>query len=168
MSPKGRRTGARMIAEAAARCKALSGTWFKSKLSEHPCTLLSSSALNEEQRESIRSLYLANMSGLHSLMESSSLASHPDDGYFLHPEALYLIVNHDTHLIAFAMFKFEWDDLDFPENPVLYLYELQVVDSWRNQGIGALLMTRIEDLMIDHLQGGITKMVWNANYRDFQ
>lgn len=152
------RVAARIIHDATAICKALSGTLFKMS-SEHACTLLPSSAVNEEERASIRSLHDANMS---TLLDSSSSAAHGND-YFFHSDAVYLTVKHDADLIAFAMFKIEWDDLDVPEFPVLYLYELQVASSWRNQGIGSMLISTLEIVMRDHLRGMIDKMVMNLD-----
>ena len=161
------REGASLIRGATALCKSLSGTLFKMS-SEHTCTLLSSSALNEEDRKGVRSLYEANMSSLHSLIDSSSTTSQPGDSYFFHPDAMYLIVKHHESLIAFAMFKVEWDDLDVPELPVVYLYELQVSNSWRSQGVGSLLLSTLENIMSEHLRSMINKMVRNLSFLDAQ
>jgi hypothetical protein len=40
-------------------------------------------------------------------------------------------------LIAFTMFRFEWDDEDEPEHPVLFCYEIQICDTFRGQKIGS-------------------------------
>jgi GNAT superfamily N-acetyltransferase len=39
--------------------------------------------------------------------------------------------------IAFAAFRFDWDDEDEPEHPVLFCYELQVDERFRGLNIGA-------------------------------
>lgn len=41
-----------------------------------------------------------------------------------------------SELVAFAMFRFEWDDEDEPEHPVLFCYEIQICDSCQGQKIG--------------------------------
>ncbi len=45
------------------------------------------------------------------------------------------------NIIAFASFRFEWDDEEEPEYPVLYCYELQVSSIMQGHGIGKQLMT---------------------------
>ena len=48
-------------------------------------------------------------------------------------------VQNDTEgneMVAFAMFRFEWDDEDEPEFPVLFCYEIQICDEYRGQKIG--------------------------------
>jgi len=44
---------------------------------------------------------------------------------------------------AFAAYRFEWDDDDEPEHPVLYLYELQVDAACQGQGLGRHLMSML-------------------------
>jgi Acetyltransferase (GNAT) family len=44
--------------------------------------------------------------------------------------------NNRRQLVGYAMFRFEWDDEDEPEHPVLYLYELQVHKGYRGLKIG--------------------------------
>jgi len=46
----------------------------------------------------------------------------------------------DDTIVAFAMFRFEWDDEDEPEYPVLYCYELQTSNEFQGKGIGKHLM----------------------------
>lgn len=48
-------------------------------------------------------------------------------------------VNRD--LVAFVMFRFEWDDEDEPEHPVLFCYEIQVSNAHRSQQIGRHVST---------------------------
>ena len=43
-------------------------------------------------------------------------------------------------IIGFIMFQFSWDDENEPEFPVLYVYELQIVDTYRRKNIGRKLM----------------------------
>jgi hypothetical protein len=50
-----------------------------------------------------------------------------------------LLKNTDDKIIGWVMFKFDWDDLDEPEHPVLFCYELQIEDSHRRLGLGKLV-----------------------------
>ena len=42
----------------------------------------------------------------------------------------------EEELIAFVMFRFEWDDEDEPEHPVVFCYEIQVCEDYRGQSLG--------------------------------
>ena len=41
-----------------------------------------------------------------------------------------------NELVAFVMYRFEYDDEDDPEFPVLFCYEIQICDAYRGQKIG--------------------------------
>lgn len=43
-------------------------------------------------------------------------------------------------LAAYTIFRFEWDDEEEPEYPVLYCYELQIQPSFQGRGLGKKLM----------------------------
>ena len=45
------------------------------------------------------------------------------------------------NIVAFTMYRFDWDDEDEPEHPVLYCYELQVAPDSRGHGFGRFLMS---------------------------
>ena len=62
-----------------------------------------------------------------------------------HPDSKYVFVYNDMtspspSLVAYAMFRFEWDDDEEPEHPVLYCYELQVDGAARGQQVGSQIM----------------------------
>ena len=46
-------------------------------------------------------------------------------------------------ILAFSVYKMEWDDEDEPEFPVLYCYELQVCSSLQGHSIGEQLMNML-------------------------
>lgn len=48
----------------------------------------------------------------------------------------------DEELIGFVMFRFEWDDEDEPEHPVLFCYEIQICKIYRGQNIGSHVSSR--------------------------
>ena len=49
-------------------------------------------------------------------------------------------------MIGFCHYRFEYDDEDTPTEPVLYVYELQIRESHRRQGLGNRAMTILEDM----------------------
>jgi ribosomal protein S18 acetylase RimI-like enzyme len=49
----------------------------------------------------------------------------------------------ETNLVGFAIFRFDWDDEDEPEYPVLYLYQLQVLTNFQKMGFGQAIMEMI-------------------------
>lgn len=47
-------------------------------------------------------------------------------------------------ILAYTVFRFEWDDEDEPEYPVVYCYELQVHQSAQKMGMGLVLMQMLQ------------------------
>lgn len=46
----------------------------------------------------------------------------------------------ENNMVAFAIFRFDWDDEDEPEYPVLYLYQLQILQNFQRRGLGKSIM----------------------------
>ena len=62
---------------------------------------------------------------------------------------LLLVAPEDNNeVLAFVMFRFEWDDEDEPEYPVLFLYELQVAKSAQRLGLGRYLMKAVDKVCV--------------------
>lgn len=74
------------------------------------------------------------------------------------------ICDPETEIIkAFTAFRFEWDDEDEPEYPVVYCYELQVHQSAQKMGAGLVLM-RMLQAIAKHLNITKTSLtVFKAN-----
>ncbi len=49
----------------------------------------------------------------------------------------------ENDIVAFAVFRFDWDDEDEPEYPVLYLYQLQIMPGSQRTGLGRMMMELI-------------------------
>jgi len=74
-----------------------------------------------------------------------------------HPAARFIVVTNakgverqdnsvaidPSEIVAFTIYRFDWDDEDEPEHPVLYCYELQVLNSFQAHGLGRLLMSQL-------------------------
>jgi len=52
----------------------------------------------------------------------------------------------DINIVAFCMYRFEWDDEEEPEHPVVYCYEVQVDQSYQKKGLGAFLMSLLKEI----------------------
>lgn len=48
-----------------------------------------------------------------------------------------------SEIIGYTIYRFDWDDEDEPEHPVLYIYELQIAASHHGHGIGRLLTSAV-------------------------
>ena len=69
-----------------------------------------------------------------------------------HPDSRFLCVYKSSpstgdlepteELVAFVMFRFEWDDEDEPEHPVLFCYEIQIAEEYRGKSIGSHVSLR--------------------------
>ncbi len=61
---------------------------------------------------------------------------------FVPSSRFIMLVNpvDESDIMAFAMFRFEWDDEEEPEHPVLFCYELQVQSAHQKKGLGKELM----------------------------
>jgi len=70
---------------------------------------------------------------------------------FSNKKARYLLLHHQQQeqhrqqqLAAFVHFRFDYDDEEDPEAVVLYVYEIQVSQEFRRQGLGGKLMNVVE------------------------
>ena len=119
------------------------------------------SALSYEEKEEIYGLFEKNMAEYYSKTwglkkdEKMNELFHPTSRVF----ALYCAgkdrgesghnANSSTgpvtdssasSLAAYTIFRFEWDDEEEPEYPVLYCYELQIQPGFQGRGLGRKLM----------------------------
>lgn len=64
---------------------------------------------------------------------------------------------------GFAMFRAEFDDEDEPEHPVIYVYELQIADSYRGKGLGRKLMEYVTVIQRQYQMWKIMLTSFKAN-----
>ena len=96
-------------------------------------------ALSKEIKEPIYSLLEVNMRSFYESTwgwdrDSKTKELFSPSSYFI------TLTTTDSELVAFAMFKFSWDDEDEPEFPVLFCYELQVAPKYQGCGVGKMLV----------------------------
>lgn len=101
-----------------------------------------SSELTPLQKLSISHLLRNNMK---SIYESTSWGwdeTQKQKELFAPMSRYILLVNpqNANEVKAFTMFRFEWDDEEEPEHPVLFCYEVQVDSTFSRKGLGKLLM----------------------------
>lgn len=58
------------------------------------------------------------------------------ESYLFAPNSFFVFAGSSSQLTGFALFRLEPDDLDEPEYPVVFLYELQVAAPHQGSGLG--------------------------------
>lgn len=76
----------------------------------------------------------------------ASLHSQPNSNSSMSMSMSMASSNEPARLAAFVHFRYEYDDADDPETTVLYVYEIQVAEPFRRQGLGRKLMAVVEYL----------------------
>jgi ribosomal protein S18 acetylase RimI-like enzyme len=99
-----------------------------------------SSRLSPSEFESILALFMDNMGEMYK--ESSwGLETEEKTEELKHPNARFLLVDDASgRLAGFVHFRFDYDDCDAPSQGVLYVYEIQIGELFRRQGLGKTLM----------------------------
>jgi ribosomal protein S18 acetylase RimI-like enzyme len=102
---------------------------------------IKSPSLTPQQKIDVFALFEANMKEMY----DKTWGWNKDDKIkeLFAPTSTFLIIQDDVNnnkVVAFTMFRFEWDDEEEPEYPVLYCYELQISDECQGKGIGKRLM----------------------------
>lgn len=108
-----------------------------------------SKSLEESLLKECLSLFEENMGDLY---RNSSWGLNMDQKTkeLQHENAKFLLLlTEASELAGFAHFRFEYDDDETPSRGVLYLYEIQINSSFRNQGIGTKIMKMIERIAVD-------------------
>lgn len=84
-----------------------------------------------------------------------------------HTTARYLLIiddcEEDNNLAGFVHYRFEADDEEYPTQPVLYLYEIQISSKYQRQGLGKKLMSVIEQIGQEAEMPKIVLTVFKAN-----
>lgn len=101
------------------------------------------------QVDNMLKIYEHKMKSFH---ESCSWTWDPEEkrNEFTHPSNHYIFVfdtdrqNCEEEIIGFCIVRFEYDDLDDPEYPVLFCYELHVRESHMGRKIGTTVMSMLK------------------------
>ncbi len=109
-------------------------------------------SLSFEEKEEVYALFEENMKSFYE--KTWGLKKEEKMNELFHPAARLFCVHAAPHdgdgegeaetprgpIVAFALFRFEWDDEEEPEYPVLYCYELQIRSTFQGRGLGRKLM----------------------------
>ena len=98
--------------------------------------------LNPNQKLKIFAILESNMKKLY-LDNGWSWNDVNKNNEIFHNPSHYLILHDEENvedIVAYILFRFEWDDEEEPEYPVLYVYEVQLVEEWRSCGAGRFLV----------------------------
>lgn len=126
-------------------------------------TSLSSMQLSSSQRKQLFSILENNVERYYS---SSPWGWNEETKRkeLFHTHAKFLVLEDaNSTLAGFIMFRFEWDDEDEPEHPVLYVYELQIADSYRGLGLGRKLMEHMSVIQSHYQMWKIMLTSFKAN-----
>ena len=102
-----------------------------------------STTLTDKQKVSIFNLFECNMKDMY--IKTWGWNKNEKLKELFSPTSKFLMIVDENDkeyesIVSFAMFRFEWDDEDEPEYPVLYCYELQTSNQYQGKGIGKYLM----------------------------
>ena len=128
------------------------------------------SPLPQSIHDSCLSLFEENMGDMYR-QSSWGLNMKEKDDELKHPTARFLIIMDDNEeedkdnpkLLAFAHFRFEVDDEEHPTKEVLYLYEIQIHESARRNGIGKRMMQILEIMAMQMQMRKVVLTVFDSN-----
>lgn len=92
--------------------------------------------IEKKYRSQLMSLLETNMKTYYDQTWGWDLAEKTTEIFSSDSKFLLLRSATTQTIAAWVMFKFDWDDLDEPEHPVLFCYELQVEAAFRGLGLG--------------------------------
>lgn len=106
--------------------------------------------LSIPQREAIFALFETNMKDLYTATWGYNREEKRKE--LFHPMSRFLCVEKEgekegeeggKEIVAYTIFRFEWDDEEEPEHPVVYCYELHVSSAYQKQSLGKQLMNHL-------------------------
>ena len=95
--------------------------------------------IEKKHRSQLMSLLETNMKGYYDQTWGWDLAEKTNEIFSADSKFLILRSAESQSIAAWVMFKFDWDDLDEPEHPVLFCYEIQVDAAFRGLGLGKVV-----------------------------
>lgn len=110
---------------------------------EYKIKCMKASQLSIQQKEMLFNLFEKNMKEMYEKTWGWNKDDKMKELFTSASKFLMIIAEkneNEEEIIAFSMFRFEWDDEDEPEYPVLYCYELQISNSYQGKGIGKHIM----------------------------
>lgn len=128
----------------------LNGVEMPSSISSltHQLQFKKSYALTPAEKKSLLNIFVTNMEGLYQQAGWGwDLAKEQKELFHITSRFLYLTDRtKNDEIVGFIMFRFEWDDEDEPEHPVIFVYQLQVESSSQHLGLGSYFMALMEQV----------------------
>jgi hypothetical protein len=103
------------------------------------------SDLTSEEREQIYSIFDVNMRDFYLNSPWGLDESKKREEIFHETSRFFIIYSEDNQVIAYADIRYEANDPDKPEFPVLYVYEFQIAPSNQGIGLGVSLLNLLKD-----------------------
>lgn len=127
-------------------------------------------AKNKNRLQDLLDLFEANM-GDQYRNSSWGLDMDAKKTELTHSKARFLVFLDKTttsgkeEMVGFCHYRFEYDDEEAPTTAVLYVYELQMKESHRSQGLGKQAMLRLEALAQSMEVATIMLTVFRSNQK---
>ena len=125
----------------------IDGSTGKKEMSFHinNCTLkfLKGNELSSEELQSVFHIFRQNMQRFYSASSLKWASDEEKKTYLSSSDGFYILLFKENVLIGFTMWKIEFDDMDYPSFPVVYLYELQIDEAGQGKGYGKALFKHL-------------------------
>lgn len=123
-----------------------------------------SSELKPKLFQDVLSLFERNMGELYK-NSSWGLDTEEKSAELKHTNARYLLVetSEGNQLAGFVHFRFVYDDEEQPTDAVLYVYEIQIDEKFRRQGLGKKLMGISEQIAAKAEVASVVLTVFKSN-----
>jgi hypothetical protein len=107
--------------------------------------LVCGDCLTSQEREAVQGIYMSNMKDI-LVAVKESIDEDDKRKYLFASDSFFVLVyacpgeRTAVDIVGFAMFRFEYDDLDDPAYPVVFVYELQLAGVAQSKGVGAKVL----------------------------
>ena len=103
------------------------------------------SDLSVEEREQIYSIFDVNMRDFYTKSPWGLDEAQKRDEIFHALTRFFIVYSDDNQIIAYADIRYESNDPDKPEFPVVYVYEFQIAPASQSIGLGIALLNVLKD-----------------------
>ena len=126
-------------------------------------TFCRSGDLSENQLQECLALFERNMGDMYR-KSSWGLNMEEKKEEFQHDKARFLLLqSDDENLAGFVHFRFDYDDEEHPSAAVLYVFEIQIDQMYRRQGLGKKMMDIAETIALEAEMPKVMLTVFKSN-----